>query len=189
MVAELVAANSGLGYMILNAMRGLATDTILLGVFTIGLLGLATDVSFKAVRRRLCRGRRRSEAPGERTVLAIEDVTVRFALPGGSPVTALERVSLTVEDRRFSAIVGPSGCGKSTLLRLAAGLQAATEGRVTLDGAAVPGPSAERGMVFQSYTLFPWLTVRGNVEFGPALKGARRAERRRISDRLMEQSG
>ena len=122
-------------------------------------------------------------------MLAIEDVTVRFALPGGSPVTALERVSLTVEDRRFSAIVGPSGCGKSTLLRLAAGLQAATEGRVTLDGAAVPGPSAERGMVFQSYTLFPWLTVRGNVEFGPALKGARRAERRRISDRLMEQVG
>ena len=122
-------------------------------------------------------------------MLSIEEVTVRFALPGGSPVTALDRVSLAVEDRRFSAIVGPSGCGKSTLLRLAAGLQAATEGRVTLDGAAVRGPSAERGMVFQSYTLFPWLTVRRNVEFGPALKGARRAERRRISDRLMVQVG
>ena len=122
-------------------------------------------------------------------MLAVEDVTVRFALKGKPPVTALDRVSLAVEDRQFSVIVGPSGCGKSTLLRLVAGLQEETEGRVTLDGRPIRGPSADRGMVFQSYTLFPWLTVRGNVEFGPSLKGVSRAERGRISADLMEQVG
>ena len=124
-------------------------------------------------------------------MLSIEDVTVRFELRGKPPVTALDRVSLAVEDRQFSVIVGPSGCVqvKSTLLRLVAGLQVETEGRVTLDGAVIRGPSVDRGMVFQSYTLFPWLTVRGNVEFGPGLKGVPRAERTRISADLMGQVG
>ena len=122
-------------------------------------------------------------------MLAIEGVTVRFERRGRPPVTALEGVSLTVEDRQFSVIVGPSGCGKSTLLRLVAGLQVGTAGRVTLDGAVMRGPSADRGMVFQSYTLFPWLTVRRNVEFGPRLKRLPRAERARISSDLMEQVG
>ena len=122
-------------------------------------------------------------------MLSIDDVTVRFELRGKPPVTALDRVSLVVDDRQFSVIVGPSGCGKSTLLRLVAGLQVETEGRVTLDGAVVRGPSVDRGMVFQSYTLFPWLTVRGNVEFGPGLKGVPRTERARISADLMGQVG
>ena len=122
-------------------------------------------------------------------MLTIEDVTVRFELRDKPPVTALDRVSLAVEDRQFSVIVGPSGCGKSTLLRLVAGLQVETEGRVTLDGAVIRGPSVDRGMVFQSYTLFPWLTVRGNVEFGPGLKGVPREERARISADLMGQVG
>ena len=122
-------------------------------------------------------------------MLTIEDVTVRFELRDSPPVTALDRVSLTVEDRQFSVIVGPSGCGKSTLLRMVAGLQIETEGRVMLDGAVIQGPSADRGMVFQSYTLFPWLTVQRNVEFGPGLKGVPRAEQARISSDLMEQVG
>ncbi len=122
-------------------------------------------------------------------MLAFDQVSVRFDLRGKPPVTALDRVSLAVEDSRFSVVVGPSGCGKSTLLRLAAGLQAPTEGGVTLDGEPILGPSADRGMVFQSYTLFPWLTVQRNVEFGLTLKGAGRPERERVAAGLMEQVG
>ena len=122
-------------------------------------------------------------------MLTIEDVTVRFEFKGKAPVVALESVSLVVEDNQFSVIVGPSGCGKTTLLRLAAGLQAETEGRITLGGEPILGPSADRGMVFQSYTLFPWLTVRRNVEFGPSLKGLDGPEREKISTALIRTVG
>jgi ABC-type nitrate/sulfonate/bicarbonate transport system ATPase subunit len=121
--------------------------------------------------------------------LLIEDVTVRFPGRRGRPVTALEHISLAIPERELSCIVGPSGCGKSTLLRLVAGLEPPTAGRITLDGRAVTGPSAERGMVFQSYTLFPWLTVRRNVEFGPELRGMPAPERRRIAQGFIKQVG
>jgi NitT/TauT family transport system ATP-binding protein len=87
-------------------------------------------------------------------------------LRGGPPTRALERTDLEVQDNDFICILGPSGCGKSTLLRIVAGLDAPTTGRVVLDGQPVSGPGPDRGMVFQSYTLFPWLTVRENVLFG-----------------------
>jgi NitT/TauT family transport system ATP-binding protein len=121
--------------------------------------------------------------------LRIEGVTVRFAGRKGRTVTALEDISLAIPDRELSVIVGPSGCGKSTLLRLVAGLAEATAGRITLDGRPITGPSAERGMVFQSYTLFPWLTVRRNVEFGLELKRTPAAERRRIAERFIREVG
>jgi NitT/TauT family transport system ATP-binding protein len=121
--------------------------------------------------------------------LRIEGVTVRFAGRKGRTVTALEDISLAIPDRELSCIVGPSGCGKSTLLRLVAGLAEATAGRITLDGRPIAGPSAERGMVFQSYTLFPWLTVRRNVEFGPELKRTAAAERAEIAARLIREVG
>jgi len=103
--------------------------------------------------------------------LVIEQVGLRFRLPGGESVTALDAVSLAVAEREFAVIVGPSGCGKSSLLRMVAGLQRPTGGRVSLDGREITGPGRERGMVFQSYTLFPWLSVQRNVEFGPSLAG------------------
>ncbi|MEO0768359.1 MAG: ABC transporter ATP-binding protein, partial [Cyanobacteria bacterium J06649_4] len=78
----------------------------------------------------------------------------------------------------FSCIVGPSGCGKSTLLNIAAGLVQATSGEVLVDGKVVPGPGADRGMVFQNYTLFPWLSVAKNIAFGLTLKGMPKAEKR-----------
>src|SRR5438105_11542608 len=99
--------------------------------------------------------------------LAIDAVSRTF--PGGrrhAPTVALEPTTLTVTDNDFISILGPSGCGKSTLLRIIAGLDAPTSGRVVLDGAPVSTPGADRGMVFQSYTLFPWLTVRQNICFG-----------------------
>ncbi len=121
--------------------------------------------------------------------LLIEGVGVRFTSRKGSEVTALENISLGIADRELSVIVGPSGCGKSTLLRLVAGLMRPTAGRITLDGRPVTGPSAERGMVFQSYTLFPWLTVRRNIEFGLDIRGVAAPERRRTADAFIEQVG
>lgn len=118
-------------------------------------------------------------------MLVIRDVTVRFEVKGKPPVVALEQVSLNVEDNQFSAIVGPSGCGKSTLLRLVAGLLEETEGELALDDEPIRGASADRGMVFQSYTLFPWLTVERNVQFGLGLKGIEKTERERISTDLI----
>ena len=99
---------------------------------------------------------------------------------GGAPVTALQPTSLTVPANDFVTILGPSGCGKSTLLRIVAGLDRPTSGRVTLNGAEIHGPGPDRGMVFQSYTLFPWLTVEQNIGFGLREKGVPEAERREI---------
>jgi len=118
-------------------------------------------------------------------LLEMRDITVRFEMKGKPPVVALEGVSLDVAQNRFSVIVGPSGCGKSTLLRLAAGLEVPTSGTMRLDGRPIDGPSADRGMVFQSYTLFPWLTVRENVMFGPRLKKLAKSECEDIADRLI----
>jgi len=101
--------------------------------------------------------------------LTIKDVTVTFQRRRGGSVVAVDRLDLVVRDKEFVCIVGPSGCGKSTLLRVIAGLTRPSSGDVVLNGARVGGPGADRGMVFQSYTLFPWLTVQGNVEFGPRL--------------------
>ncbi|NJM98016.1 MAG: ABC transporter ATP-binding protein [Phormidesmis sp. RL_2_1] len=96
---------------------------------------------------------------------------------GKQAVTAVDNVSLAIAPNEFSCIVGPSGCGKSTLLSIAAGLTKATSGEILVDGVPVPGPGADRGMVFQNYTLFPWLSVAENVAFGLKLKGMAKAER------------
>jgi ABC-type nitrate/sulfonate/bicarbonate transport system ATPase subunit len=101
---------------------------------------------------------------------------------GGAPTRALERTDLEVQDNDFICILGPSGCGKSTLLRIVAGLDQPTTGRVVLDGQAVERAGPDRGMVFQSYTLFPWLTVRENVLFGSRAKA-------RVADGLIVRMG
>jgi ABC-type nitrate/sulfonate/bicarbonate transport system ATPase subunit len=99
--------------------------------------------------------------------LSIEQVARVFpGVRGGPPTQALDQTRLAVEDNDFIAILGPSGCGKSTLLRIVAGLDRPSAGRVLLDGEPVTRPGPDRGMVFQSYTLFPWLTVRQNILFG-----------------------
>ena len=121
--------------------------------------------------------------------LRIDDVALRFGPKGGDQVTALERISLDVADQEFAVIVGPSGCGKTSLLRLVAGLIEPTEGSITLDGTLVTGPGRDRGMVFQSYTLFPWLTVRDNIEFGLKIAGVSPAERARVARHFILQVG
>ena len=98
-------------------------------------------------------------------VLKLRGVARRFASDHGE-TQALQATDLDVAENDFVTILGPSGCGKSTLLRMVAGLDTPTGGSIALDGRPVAGPGADRGMVFQSYTLFPWLTVLQNVCFG-----------------------
>jgi NitT/TauT family transport system ATP-binding protein len=104
------------------------------------------------------------------STLVVDQVTRSFAGARG-PVTALSNVSFDVKRREFISVIGPSGCGKSTLVRILAGLDHPTHGAVWLDGHPVTGPGADRGMVFQGYTLFPWLNVLDNVCFGLRMKG------------------
>ncbi|HTQ06435.1 MAG TPA: ABC transporter ATP-binding protein [Polyangiaceae bacterium] len=111
---------------------------------------------------------------GRPVVMSVESLGREFDA-NGVRTTALSRVSFEVRQREFISVIGPSGCGKSTLIRILAGLDYPTSGTVRLDGRAVQGPGADRGMVFQAYTLFPWLTVKKNVMFGLKMKGVARA--------------
>ncbi|BBA39028.1 MULTISPECIES: ABC transporter ATP-binding protein [Burkholderia] len=104
-------------------------------------------------------------------ILDVRHVGKRFATPQGE-CTALDDISFRTYRREFVCVIGPSGCGKSTLIRILAGLDAQTSGEVLLDGKPVEGPGADRGMVFQGYTLFPWLTVKKNVMFGLRMNGS-----------------
>lgn len=101
-------------------------------------------------------------------------------------VKAIDDISLYAKPHEFVSIVGPSGCGKSTLLKILAGLDSLTEGEASLFGEKIGGPGADRGMVFQSYTLFPWLSVRKNIEFGLQLKGLKTKQKKNISDYFLK---
>jgi NitT/TauT family transport system ATP-binding protein len=123
------------------------------------------------------------------TKLQIDNVVLRFEQKNAPAVIALDGISLDVNEQEFAVIVGPSGCGKSSLLRLVAGLNTPTAGAIYLDGKRVTRPGKERGMVFQSYTLFPWLTVRENVEFGLTVAKVPADERARIARRFLGEVG
>ncbi len=122
--------------------------------------------------------------------LVIRDVSRTFpGHRGGAPVQALQPTTLEVEANDFITILGPSGCGKSTLLRIVAGLDHPTSGTVTMDGRAITRPGPDRGMVFQSYTLFPWLTVEQNIMFGLAERGRPVAEQKAVAASFIEKMG
>jgi NitT/TauT family transport system ATP-binding protein len=120
--------------------------------------------------------------------IAARRVSMAFDTRGGE-VRALDDVTVEIPDAHFACIVGASGCGKSTLLNIMAGLIRPTGGTVEVGERPVEGPGQDRGMVFQSYTLFPWLRVRENIEFGPSLKGVAKDQRRRIADALLDEMG
>jgi ABC-type nitrate/sulfonate/bicarbonate transport system ATPase subunit len=117
-------------------------------------------------------------------VLTVRGVERRFA-----STLALQATDLDVAENDFITILGPSGCGKSTLLRIVAGLDHPTAGEVQLDGQRIVGPGADRGMVFQSYTLFPWLTVRDNVCFGLRERGLSRTQQLEAADGFIAKVG
>lgn len=120
--------------------------------------------------------------------ISFQNVTRRFG-EGEASFLALDRLNLDVGDGEFVTVVGPSGCGKSTAMNIAAGLTDVSDGRVLVDGKPVDGPGPERGVIFQQYALFPWLTVRQNVEFGLRIKRMPAAERRRIADHFISLVG
>lgn len=117
-----------------------------------------------AVKQRFAEIRRRE------VILEVKGLQKTFSGLGGD-VSALRNISFKAHRREFVCVIGASGCGKSTLIRILAGLETASGGEVLLDGKPVSGPGPDRGMVFQGYTLFPWLTVKKNVMFGPRSRG------------------
>ena len=126
--------------------------------------------------------------------IRFENVSKEFTVradDGGAAkrFVAVHEVTLDVTPGEFLVLVGPSGCGKSTLLDLLAGLALPTSGRVLIDGRPVTGPARDRGVVFQQYALFPWLTVRKNVEFGLKVAGVPKAQRRERADYFIRMVG
>ncbi|MFO1224258.1 MAG: ABC transporter ATP-binding protein [Burkholderiaceae bacterium] len=118
------------------------------------------------------------------TILSVQGLSRRFG-----DTLALQATDLHVDENDFIAILGPSGCGKSTLLRIVAGLDQPSEGQVLLDGRRIGGPGADRGMVFQSYTLFPWLDVLDNVCFGLRERGMPRPQQIEIARSFIDKVG
>ena len=109
-------------------------------------------------------------------ILEIKDLMKSFPKKKGEMV-AIADFDLDVEEGEFVCILGPSGCGKTTILRIIAGLESQTRGKILLNGKEISGPGSDRGMVFQEFALFPWRTVRRNVEFGLELKTGLSRER------------
>ena len=121
--------------------------------------------------------------------LHIDNVSMRFDLPGGGSVQALKNINLNIKSGQLLSVLGPSGCGKTTLLNIVAGFLAQTEGDILLEGDVISGPGPERGMVFQQGALFEWMSVRQNVSFGPDMKGVPKAQSAPEVDRLLELVG
>lgn len=121
--------------------------------------------------------------------LALKDVRKSFQLSRSETIDAIRDISFDVYENEMCVLLGPSGCGKSTALRLIAGLEVPTEGSLTLDGHEIAGPHRERGMVFQAYTSFDWLTVQKNVEYGMRLNGVPKGERRERAGQFIELVG
>jgi NitT/TauT family transport system ATP-binding protein len=122
--------------------------------------------------------------------LALHNVGKTYgSLESGAALTALSAISLSIGDNEFCSILGHSGCGKTTLLNLVAGFDRPSEGRITVDGREIAGPSWERSMIFQDYALFPWLTVFDNVVFGLEMKRVPAEERRRVAQHNVELVG
>jgi NitT/TauT family transport system ATP-binding protein/sulfonate transport system ATP-binding protein len=125
---------------------------------------------------------------GQPETLTVRGVTKRFAI-GDDEVEALAPIDLVIPKGEFVCMIGASGCGKSTLLRIIAGFEEPTTGEVAIDGESVTGPGGDRGMVFQDYALFPWMTVRQNISFGPRQRHLAREEIDKTTDEFVRMVG
>src|SRR5882762_6915388 len=134
-----------------------------------------------------------TDQTGDPPKLRVQDLSVCYIDRKGNRTEAVRDVSFDVYDKPDSGEVivflGPSGCGKSTILKAVAGLLPPSEGTVLVDGREVTDVGRDRGMVFQAYTSFGWLTVRENVEYGLKLRGVPKAERRKVSDKILQSVG
>jgi NitT/TauT family transport system ATP-binding protein len=135
----------------------------------------------------------RADRATDKPKLRVKDLSITYIDRFGDETPAVKDVSFDVEDKpgvgEIVVFLGPSGCGKSTILKGVAGLIEPTKGEVLLDGTRVDGPSRDRGMVFQAYTSFAWLTVRRNVEYGMRLRGVKASERREKASKIIEAVG
>src|SRR5436305_9166937 len=134
----------------------------------------------------------------KKSKVTVKNVNRSFAGPNRERIDALQNINFEIDDAfsregsdigEFRVLLGPSGCGKSTLLRLIAGLDRPDSGEVRVNEQPVNGPGKDRGMVFQKYTSFPWLTVAGNIAYGMKINGVPEAERRKTVDRLIDAVG
>src|SRR3984893_14548521 len=132
------------------------------------------------------------------TKISVHGISRTFMGPHGARIEALHNVSFEVEDAfsqdgrdigEFRVLLGPSGCGKSTLLRMIAGLDRPDSGQVLVNGKPVHSPARDRGMVFQKYTSFPWLTVADNIAYGPKINGVPEEERKQTGAQLVQDIG
>ena len=124
-----------------------------------------------------------------RPAVSIQDVGKTWEVEGRTPVRALDHLSFDVAPGEFVVLLGPSGCGKSSLLYMIAGLESVSDGAVICDGLPVTGPSAERGLIFQEASLFPWLTILDNVAFGLAIRAEQPVRRREIATGILRKVG
>jgi NitT/TauT family transport system ATP-binding protein len=136
----------------------------------------------------LSRDARTAMAPMSEPILRIAEMNKRFVTNGGE-IEALRAIDLEIGRGEFICLIGASGCGKSTLLRMIAGFETPTTGTLAMNGEPIAGPGADRGMVFQDYGLFPWLTVRRNIGFGPTARGVPKAEVEAIAARFIAMIG
>ena len=121
--------------------------------------------------------------------LHLDRVGLQLISAQGVPHAVFDGIDVNIDEGSFVSIIGPSGCGKTSILNVIAGLVKPTSGQVLMDGEKVQGPSPQRGVVFQQYALFPWLTVRKNIEFGIRMAGGAVALRKKAADLLLEQMG
>jgi len=121
--------------------------------------------------------------------IQIRGLSHRYTDTSGNVITAVDDVSLDIDAGRFMTIVGPSGCGKTTLLNIVAGFIPASKGSVQMDGSLITEPGPDRGVVFQSFALFDWLTVRQNIEFGPRMGGVAPRERAERANKYLSLIG
>ena len=170
--SELIAAQRGLGAMIQNASTYFLLDVIYVGIICIGMYrpdhGHDPAADQRAPAGLARTGRGMSLAAGAKRA-QFDHVSLIFDTPKGK-LPVVEDVTYDINDGDFIAVIGPSGCGKTTMMNMLAGFQKPTTGRVLFDGAPVNGPGPERGVIFQEYGVFPWLTVKQNIAFGLQLK-------------------
>jgi NitT/TauT family transport system ATP-binding protein len=117
--------------------------------------------------------------------LAVRDLVMMRRSSSGQTITAVDRVSFDVQTGEFVCLIGPSGCGKTSILNVLAGLERPSAGEALLDGRPIPGPGPDRAVLFQEPALFPWLSVRGNVELALRLVGLSPPERRELAERWL----
>ena len=125
------------------------------------------------------------------TRISFQNVSVRFPTPGGGEMQVVDNVTYDIRDREFVSVIGPSGCGKTTMMNIVAGFMQPSAGTVTLDGKPIISPGPDRGVIFQEYGVFPWLSVKDNIAFGLNLRANRTpaAEREEICNRYMRLMG